>query len=132
MRSASAASRRSLHADLSALLIGELVHPLAAFIFETGKLYICSLWTVALCSAESFSIESPRAIHTDWQGSLQSQDAALARNARREGSKRVPEDIVRRMAARLEEPDGQRYEWEQCTITFPSESIPQLVDDPQV
>ena len=68
---------------------------------------------------------------TDWQGSLQLQDAALARNGQREGSKRMPEEVVRRMAEKLEEPNGQRYEWEQNTIVLPSESLPQL-DDPQV
>ncbi len=63
--------------------------------------------------------------------SSQLQDAALARNERREGSKRMPEEVVRRIATRLEEPDSQKYEWEQNTVTLPSERLPSLAD-PQV
>ncbi|CAL5220777.1 g2843 [Coccomyxa viridis] len=57
-----------------------------------------------------------------------SLDAALARNERREGSKRMPEEVVRRIATRLEEPDSQKYEWEQNTVTLPSERLPSLAD----
>ena len=59
------------------------------------------------------------------------QDAALARNVQRDGSERMPEEVIRRMATRLEEPDRHRYAWEQNTITLPPESLPPL-DDPQV
>ena len=59
------------------------------------------------------------------------QDAALARNARRKGNQRMPEEVIRHMAQRLEAPDCQRYEWERNTVTLPSENLPSL-DDPQV
>ena len=43
----------------------------------------------------------------------------------------MPEEVIRRMAVRLEEPDCQKYDWEKTTVTLPSETLPSL-DDPQV
>ena len=55
----------------------------------------------------------------------------MARNGHRKGQERVPEEVIRRMAGRLEEPDPVRSEWEQNTLTLPTDSF-SITNAPQV
>ncbi len=59
------------------------------------------------------------------------QSAALARNGQRRGQERVPKEVIQRMAGRLEEPDPVRSEWEQNTLTLPTDSC-SVSNGPQV
>lgn len=55
----------------------------------------------------------------------------MARNGQRKGQERVTEEVIRRMAGRLEEPDPVRSEWEQNTLTLPTDSL-SMTNAPQV
>ena len=60
------------------------------------------------------------------------QTDALARNGRREGEERVPQDIIRRMADRLEVPDASAFGWERETLILPAVTLPTPDADAQV
>ena len=60
------------------------------------------------------------------------QTDALARNGRREGQEKVPQDVMQRMAHRLEVPDASAFGWEHETLTLPAVTLPAPDDDAQV
>ncbi|EIE23414.1 hypothetical protein COCSUDRAFT_62949 [Coccomyxa subellipsoidea C-169] len=47
-----------------------------------------------------------------------------ARNALRSEAERVPQEVLNRMAARLEPPDPSKHAWERSTVTLPIEELP--------
>jgi hypothetical protein len=50
------------------------------------------------------------------------QGVAQQRNAQR--AQRVPEEVLARMAARLDPPDPARHAWERATVTLPALDLP--------
>ena len=55
---------------------------------------------------------------------LPQQEKALMRNRQRPSSAQVPEEVVRRMAERLEPPNASRHAWESSTVTLQCAQMP--------
>ena len=57
------------------------------------------------------------------------QEDAAARNAQRAEADHVPQEVLNRMAARLEPPCPSKYAWECGTVIVPAKELP-TPDDP--
>ncbi len=60
---------------------------------------------------------------------MPAQEDAAARNAQRAEADQVPQEVLSRMAARLEPPCPSKHAWESSTVIVPTEELPSP-DDP--